>query len=495
MASATILWFRLDLRLHDHPALRAAIDRGGPIFPLFIWSPEEEHPWPPGAASRWWLHHSLARLDESLRSRGSRLILRTGPTLSALRTLISETGADALFWSRRYEPAVIARDTALKKTLSSDGLVIESFNASLLREPWTIQTGAGKPYQVFTPYWRACLAAPALPQPLPAPRQIPGPSSAKWPRSDSLDSLTLLPLLGWAGEFPAHFTPGETAALRALNTFIADAADAYTAARDIPSQPGTSRLSPHLHFGEISPRLIWQRILTDTRAASDPRPPEGSDLGPHVFLKELVWREFAYHLLYHFPHTSDEPLRPEFARFPWRTDPEALSAWQRGLTGYPIVDAGMRELWRTGWMHNRVRMLTASFLVKHLLIPWQEGAKWFWDTLVDADLASNTLGWQWTAGCGADAAPYFRIFNPTLQGEKFDPDGAYVRRYIPELLPASPLSVPTKYIHQPSAAPAVILNAAGIKLGETYPHPIVEHSFARQRALNAFASLQKNARS
>jgi len=479
MSKPSILWFRLDLRLADNPALRAAIERGRPVVPVFIWSPEEEAPWSPGGASKWWLHQSLAALDEDLRRCGSRLILRRGPTVESLQALAKETGAPAVFWNRRYEPAVIARDAKVNEALRAAGLQVESFNAALLREPWTVQNQSGKPFQVFTPFWRHCLAKPDAAEPLPAPKQIAPPP--RWPKSPALEELQLEPRIKWAEGFRAAWQPGEAGAAAALKRFLARAFDDYPEQRNRPDVVGTSRLSPHFHFGEISPRQVWHGVA----AMAKQRGLAAANWRGSQFLAEVGWREFAHHLLYHFPHTPAEPLRADFKRFRWRKDAAWLKAWQKGQTGFPIVDAGMRDLWTTGWMHNRVRMIVASFLVKDLLIDWQDGAPWFWDTLVDADLANNTLGWQWTAGCGADAAPFFRIFNPGSQGEKFDPNGDYVRRWCPELA-----KLPTKWIHQPDKAPPEILRHAGIELGRDYPEPIVSHAIARAVALDAFARLK-----
>ncbi|HXG48311.1 MAG TPA: deoxyribodipyrimidine photo-lyase [Methylomirabilota bacterium] len=500
---ATVVWLRLDLRLADHPALHAAIRRGGPVIPLFCHAPEEEAPWEPGAASRWWLHQSLRALDASLQERGSRLILRRGPSLETLLAVAKETGAKAILWSHRYEPAMTARDAKIKEALRTIGLEAESFNAALLHEPWTVQNLGGKPFQVFTPFWKHCLAKPDPPEPLPAPGRLPAPKA--WPSSLDLAGLELEPKIAWADGLRATWQPGEAGAQARLQRFVAAALAAYSADRDRPDLAGTSRLSPHLHFGEISPRQIWHalRRADDSRDEPAKAPQDGAGSpAPRLdaaasrgsparawrtsrFLAEVGWREFAHHLLYHFPHTPTAPLRPEFTRFPWRQEAGWLKAWQKGRTGFPIVDAGMRELWATGWMHNRVRMIVASFLVKDLLITWQEGARWFWDTLVDADLAQNTLGWQWSAGCGADAAPFFRVFNPVSQGEKFDPHGAYVRRWCPELA-----KLPDAWIHQPDKAPRETLDRAAIEIGRTYPRPIVSHAIARQIALEAFASLK-----
>jgi deoxyribodipyrimidine photo-lyase len=474
-----VLWFRLDLRLADNPALHAAIERAGVVVPVFIWSPEEEVPWSPGSASKWWLHQSLATLDASLREAGSRLLIRHGPALETLRSLVKETGATAVFWNRRYEPDIIARDKTIKETLRVEGIEAESFNAALLHEPWTIQNQSGKPFQVFTPFWRHCLAQPDPAVPLPAPKQLVSP--ARWPNSLALEELQLEPRIKWPEGFRAVWQPGEAGAAAALKQFLARAFDNYSEQRNRPDVAGTSRLSPHLHFGEISPRQVWHGLKVMARK----RRLAVAQWRSSQFLAEVSWREFAHHLLFHFPHTATEPLRAEFKKLPWRKDAAWLKAWQQGRTGFPIVDAGMRELWATGWMHNRVRMIVASFLVKDLLLPWQTGARWFWDTLVDADLAQNSLGWQWTAGCGADAAPFFRVFNPTTQGVKFDPNGEYVRRWCPELA-----KLPADWIQQPDKAPASVLRAAGVELGRNYPQPIVSHAIAREVALEAFARVR-----
>ena len=482
MNQPSIHWFRLDLCLADNPALRAAMEHGGPVVPVFIWSPEDEGAWPPGGASRWWLHQSLAALDDRLRAVGSRLVIRRGPTLESLRTLARETGAGAVFWNRRYEPAVSARDAKVKEALGRDGLAVESFNAALLHEPWTIQNQSKKPFQVFTPFWKHCLAKSDPAEPLPAPKNLPAP--AKWPKSLALDDLELEPKSNWADGLRAEWQPGEAGATAKLNRFLSKAFDNYTDQRNRPDVTGTSRLSPHLHFGEISPRQVWHGL----RQMASKRGWPVERWRASQFLSEMGWREFAHHLLFHFPHTPTEPLRADFKKFPWRKDAAWLHAWQTGRTGYPIVDAGMRELWATGWMHNRVRMIVASFLVKDLLLSWTQGTRWFWDTLVDADLAQNTLGWQWTAGCGADAAPYFRVFNPISQGEKFDPQGDYVRRWCPELA-----KLPGEWLHKPWQAPSETLAHAGVKLGRDYPEPIVSHAIAREVALEAFARIKSPA--
>jgi deoxyribodipyrimidine photo-lyase len=473
---STIVWLRNDLRTHDHPALVAACARGEPVVPVYIHSEDGEGDWPLGGATKWWLHRSLASLEESLKQHGSKLILRRGNTLAELQSVIRESQATAVYWGRRYEPAAIARDKHIKATLAESGLQVESFNTSLLWEPWTIRTGGNECYKVFTPFWRKCVATGGIDPVQHPPTAFTSPT--KWPRSVRLDDLELQPKIAWDKGLAAAWIPGRQGGERELARFSDGAWKTYKQDRDFPSQTGTSRLSPHLHFGEISPREVWHHLHA---VAKQNGLPESS---AEPYTRQLVWREFAFHLLFHFPHTPLEPLRSEYARFPWKSDARGLRAWQRGRTGYPLIDAGMRELWQTGWMHNRVRMATASFLVKDLLLPWQDGAKWFWDTLVDADLANNTLGWQWTAGCGADAAPYFRIFNPISQGEKFDAEGAYIRRYLPELA-----RLPDQYIHRPFEAPASVLAAAGVELGTNYPHPIVDHGQARLEALDALATI------
>ena len=478
MSGPTILWFRQDLRLADNPALMAAIQAGGPILPLFIFSPDQDGDWAPGGASRWWLHHSLSRLDEDLRRCGSRLCLRLSEdSLAEIQSLVRATGAERVLWNRRYEPALVACDRHIKQTLRAAGIAAASFNAALLHEPWTVKSKAGTPFQVFSAFWRHCLTQPDPPQPVPAPSRLAAPG--EWPASRRLDELALLPRLDWTRGLQTAWTPGSAAAHALLQRFLSDSFEIYEHSRDRPDLPGTSRLSPHLHFGEIGPREIWHAAR---RAALQQG--RHSTWRASQFLTELGWREFAHHLLHHFPNTPVQPLRDKYARFPWKSDPASLRAWQQGLTGYPLVDAGMRQLWRTGWMHNRVRMVAASFLVKDLLQPWTDGARWFWDTLVDADLANNTLGWQWVAGCGADAAPFFRIFNPTVQATRFDPQGTYVREWIPELA-----RLPGEWIHQPWSAPPQVLKDCGVRLGETYPLPLVDHETARGAALKALATL------
>ncbi len=476
--ATTIVWFRQDLRLTDNPALSAAVEQGC-VIPVYILSIDEESPWKLGGASRWWLHQSLTILAADLERRGSRLILRSGNALETLQQLIAETGATSVYWNRRYEPTIIKRDKTIKQKLHGDAIDVESFNGSLLFEPWEIATKQGDPYKVFTPFWKSCLARTAEPKPLRAPRSLRPPS--KWPRSEKLTDWHLEPKIRWDEGMRKCWDVGENAAGKQLVKFAKQAAADYEDQRNLMAEDGTSRLSPHLHFGEISPRQVWAKLQAILDANPDAK--DGAD----TFLSEIGWREFAYHLLYHFPHTTKKPLRENFVDFPWSQSKHDLHRWQRGETGYPVVDAAMRQLWHTGWMHNRARMIVASFLCKHLRIPWQRGAKWFWDTLVDADLASNTLGWQWTAGCGADAAPYFRIFNPMTQGEKFDPTGAYIRQWVPELA-----ELPTKWLYKPWEAPDSLLNEARVTLGDTYPTPIVDHGEARQAALDAYEKIKKS---
>lgn len=474
MTAPIIVWFRKDLRLEDQPAFYFACKQERPILPLFIWSPEEETEWPLGEASQWWLHHSLSQFTQDLKEKGLELIIRTGKSLDCLMEIIKESGADQVVWNRRYELESIKRDSFLKTSLHQKGIKAQSFNGSLLFEPVTIQNKQKKPFQVFTPFWKHCLSLSADLSPLPIPPTIK--PYKEHLNSRSVEELNLLPKISWDLGLKKTWTPGTLGAKQHLTFAIQQVVVQYKQMRDFPAIRGTSQLSPYLHWGEISPRLIWQAV-SQTITPSEVAEP---------YLRQLGWREFAHHLLYHFPHTPTQPLREEFTRFPWKKNETHLEAWKKGRTGYPIVDAGMRELWETGWMHNRVRMIVGSFLVKDLLIHWMEGARWFWDTLVDADLANNTLGWQWVGGCGADAAPYFRIFNPITQGVKFDPNGDYVRKWVPELS-----SLSNDWIHSPWEAPSDVLRGAGISLGIHYPHPIVDHKQARDEALEALKSIAK----
>lgn len=463
---ATVLWWlRRDFRLTDNPALLAACEQGA-VVPVYVHAPEEDGDWPPGAAQRWWLHQGLAAMDARLREHGSRLVLRRGPSLEALEGLAEETGATAVVWNRLYEPAAMARDGRIEARLGGR-LEARSFNAALLWEPWEIETRDGGPYRVFTPFWRRCEEGGGPPGPRPAPDELLAP--ACWPENITLDELELMPEYRWYDGIAEGWTPGEPSALGLLGAFVRHGLGHYKTRRDLPGMRGTSRLSPHLHFGEISPRTIWEAVAAR-------RPDAALEASAEAFLRELGWREFAHHVLCHFPHTPLAPLDGRFRAFPWQDGGEDLEAWRRGRTGIPLVDAGMRELWRTGWMHNRLRMVAASFLTKNLGVHWLQGARWFWDSLVDADLANNTLGWQWAAGCGADAAPYFRILNPVRQGERFDPDGEYVRRWVPELA-----GIGGGAVHAP--------RAAGDARPGGYPAPLVDLKESRAAALAAYGEL------
>lgn len=468
-----IVWFRQDLRVQDNDALNAAIKTNLPIIPLYIKEDDEHLKWGMGAASSWWLHYSLINLSQELKKIGLNFIIRKGICKNVLEELVKETSAGTLFWNRCYEPASIKRDSEIKADFQSHGFTVQSFNANLLFEPWDVCNKQKKPFQVFTPFWKTCLQS-EIKFPSYLTPNVSYKSYSNKIHSESVDSLKLLPEIHWDAGFKKYWKPGSTSAEKVLIEFLEEDILHYKEARDRPDLKGVSHLSPYLHFGEISPRMIWQHVKL--KFDSEPK--------VECYLRQLGWREFAHHLLYHFPHTTSLPLRKEFMNFPWKNDADQLKAWQKGMTGYPLVDAGMRELWATGWMHNRVRMVVGSFLVKDLLIAWQFGAEWFFDTLLDADLANNTLGWQWVAGCGADAAPYFRIFNPTTQAEKFDPDGFYIRKWVPELK-----LLPTKWIHKPFDAPANVLEDAGVELGKTYPKPIVDHAKARNLALDALKNM------
>jgi deoxyribodipyrimidine photo-lyase len=473
-----IVWFRRDLRLTDNPALAEACARARYVVAVYVHAPDEDGEWAAGGASRWWLHHSLAKLDEALRARSGRLYLRRGESFGTLLEVARETGAASVFWNRLYDPATVARDTRIKAALREAGLECESFNAALLLEPWEVRTGQGEPYRVFTPFWRSCVTRlDALPRPLPPPAIVAAPKQAV--ASLALEALGLRPRVRWDAGLHEAWTPGEDGALAQVEAFAEDPLARYGEGRNRPDRPDTSRLSPYLHFGEIGPR----QCLAAARAAIAGRP--AAQASADSFVRELGWREFSHHLLHHYPHTATAPLDARFEAFPWAPDDALLEAWQRGRTGYPIVDAGMRELWTTGWMHNRVRMIAASLLTKNLRQPWLAGARWFWDTLVDADLPNNTQGWQWTAGCGADAAPFFRIFNPMLQSERFDPERIYLRRWLPELR-----RLPDAWIHRPWEAPEAQLATAGVALGRDYPRPVVDFRESRAAALAAYATIK-----
>jgi len=468
--SCAIVWFRGDLRLADNAALSAACAEHSQVLPLYIHAPQEAEPWQPGAASRWWLHHSLAALNERLRAKGGSLHIARGDSLSVLRDLVRITGADAVYWNRQFEPAAIARDTRIKQALHLDNIAVHSKPGNLWREPWQVATKMAEPYRVFTPFWRTLRTA--IDDASPLPESEPD----QWLRADGsqpLSALELLPRIRWDAGFGDAWQPGETGAKALVELFCDDALSTYANSRDLPWRHGTSRLSPHLHFGEITPRQIHAML----RSAATGHARRQLDLEP--FLRELGWREFAHHLLYHFPASTQENFNPRFAGFRWSDMSEdQLVRWRRGRTGIPLVDAGMRELWHTGWMHNRVRMVVASFLTKNLRAHWQNGARWFWDTLIDADLANNTLDWQWVAGTGADAAPYFRVFNPVTQSQKFDPNAVYLRRWLPELA-----EMPVRVIHEPWTDP-VCLRRTG------YPAPMVDLRTSRERALTAYSRLR-----
>ncbi|MEB3701829.1 Deoxyribodipyrimidine photo-lyase [Candidatus Bealeia paramacronuclearis] len=468
MTSPLILWFRQDLRLLDNPALVAAEQEVRPIIPLYIF--DNEDPWKPGGASSWWLHRSLEAFEGQLEAFGLKLILRSGSPETILEELSRSTGARLVYWNRLYEPYARARDEKIKTHLKSQGFEVKSFNSALLIEPWHHLKSNGTPYQIFTPFWKALLSKGPPAKPLAQPETLK--SYAK-----HLPSESLPPIPHWSGKLNEFWSPGEEYALTRLSEFLEKDLSSYSEDRNRPDKDSTSRLSAHLHWGEISPRTIWYQTLSQML---------GCEAEGFAFLRELAWREFSYHLLYFHPKLSEEPLKKMFENFPWVNNPSALEAWQKGITGYPFVDAGLRELWHTGGMHNRVRMVVASFLIKDLLIHWRDGERWFWDTLVDADLANNAASWQWVAGSGADASPYFRVFNPALQGEKFDPEGTYVKRWVPELQNLTPT-----WIHKPFAAPSSVLSQAGIILGKNYPYPLVDHNKARERALAAYKVISK----
>jgi deoxyribodipyrimidine photo-lyase len=461
------MWFRQDLRLMDNPALRAAIESDAPVLCLYVLDDEAPGKWRAGGASRWWLDRSLQALSSSIAEIGGSLALRRGAAEKVVAALADDVEASAVYWNRSYEPHAVERDEALKVRLKKSDIAGETFNGSVLFEPWEIRTGAGTPFKIFTPFWKAMRAAPAPGKPHPAPRKLNGLRA----RGDSLADWGLLPTKpDWAGGLRESWTPGEAGAKARLATFLRDI-KGYRRGRDVPGDEATSSLSPHLHHGELSPRQIWHAL----------RSREHTDDG-EKFLSEFAWRDFCTQLLFHNPHLPDRPLDARFAKFPWRDADAAFQRWTKGLTGVPIVDAGMRQLWHTGWMHNRVRMITASYLIKHLGIDWRRGEAWFWDTLVDADLANNSANWQWVAGCGADPSPFFRVFNPVLQGEKFDGDGTYVRRWVPEVA-----LLPDKYIHKPWDAPDDIRAAV-----KDYPDPLVDLAEGRDRALAAFRSLRSS---
>ena len=469
-----IVWIRRDLRIADNPALYHAAQFAAPIIPVFIWTPEEDSPWAMGGAQQWWLHHSLHAFRESLQKEHLPLIVKQGSSAQELLTLARKTGARRVLFNLAYEPAEKKRDRQVSQILQKSGIEVIQYESHLLHNPSMIQTGKGDPYKVYTPFWKKIRANLEVLPPLPWPKFSDASRLPLEVNSLDISSLSLLPKIDWAAGMREAWTPGEKTALDRLSQFSSSSVTEYATNRDFPLVDGTSKMSPHLHFGEISPRVIWKKITHN---------PKQSD-HHQTYLKQLIWREFSYHLLYHFPETANSNLRKSFDRFPWSSDSVMLERWQKGETGYPIVDAGMRQLWATGWMHNRVRMIVASFLTKHLLIHWIEGARWFWDTLVDANLANNTMGWQWSAGSGADAQPFFRIFNPITQSKKFDAEGSYIKRWIPELKLVSH----TK-IHEPWLLSITEQNQANIRIGSTYPLPVVAHKEARERALTAYKNV------
>ena len=470
-----LYWFRQDLRLKDNPALSAALSSAREVALIYILEDLDQQ-WKLGEAARWWLHHSLKNLSDSLQKYGFELHLIKGSPLKILSEIVAHNEINDVYWNRRYEPESIETDKAVKNKIVADGIKVHSFPGSVLCEPWKINTKSGGPYKVFTPFWKS-LSANITESSTDLIVSRADFSDARHVNVSlkgndfyELEQLDLLPSVNWDGAFHKTHQVGEKFALGKVDRLLEKLED-YQQKRDFPAEDATSNLSPHLRFGEISPRYLWYKL--ESIPTSSP------------FLRQLAWRDFAYHLLFHFPHTTTKPLRENFNKFPWADNQESLTAWTKGQTGYPIVDAGMRQLWATGLMHNRVRMIVASFLVKHLLINWQEGARWFWDTLVDADLANNTLGWQWIAGCGADAAPYFRIFNPVLQSKKFDSQGIYIRKWVPEIA-----NLPDTKIHAPWESSKTVLVEAGIVLGQTYPSPIVDHDWARDRALLSYQQLK-----
>lgn len=468
---SALVWLRYDLRLEDNPALYRASEIADAVYPVFILDHSKDEI---GEAAAWWLHYSLEALDRQFSEKGLRLSFFKGDPLTIIRSLCQKSDISNIFWNRLYEPKTVERDSLIKEALRKEQIQVETLSDRLLSEPWEIKNSSGKHFQVFTPFWKALSKHYTGEKPLPVP-EFKKPNNDKLKDSIPLGELNLLPSLDWAKDFPSYWEPGELGAKTRLEEFLSSAVTDYNDQRNFPAVDGTSLLSPHLHFGELSPKVIWDALETRGLGLSSKAEP---------YLRQLAWRDFAHHLLFHYPETPERALREKYDAFPWEPDPEVLAAWQKGLTGYPIVDAGMRQLWSTGWMHNRVRMIVGSFLVKHLLQPWQAGAAWFQDTLVDSDLANNTMGWQWVAGCGADAAPYFRVFNPILQGEKFDKTGEYVKTWVPELS-----KLPKKFIHKPWEASPQVLKDSGVDLGKTYPKPIIDHAHGRQRALDALKKI------
>jgi deoxyribodipyrimidine photo-lyase len=474
MTVTSIVWLRRDLRVDDNPALIAAAARGA-VVAVHIYAPDEEQPWAAGAASRAWLHRSLTDFAQRLKELGIELNIFRGDSVEILKRVVTETNADTIYYNRRYEPEGVSRDKKVESALTATGVQVRSFKSALIFDPHEIENRSGKPFRVFTPFYKHCLTRLTKTKAARLPPRLEPPAKKPSARI-SVEALQLTPPHPWAESMLSYWSPGEKGAARELETFLESGLASYPRNRDIPGLRGVSRLSPHLHHGEMSPKALVSAVREVGKSGS-----ASERKGAEAFLRQIIWREFATHLLFHFPSLTSMPFDKRFESFPWRRDARSFAAWTRGLTGYPLVDAGMRELWATGWMHNRVRMVAASFLTKHLLLHWRQGASWFWHTLVDADLANNTLGWQWTAGCGVDPAPYFRIFNPVAQGERFDPKGRYVRCWVPELS-----RMPDRFVHRPFEASPGVLAQAGISLGTDYPQPLVEHRAARERALAAY---------
>jgi deoxyribodipyrimidine photo-lyase len=483
IAAPIIVWFRDDLRISDNPALNEAVETGRTVLCVFIHDEESPGIRPLGGAAKWWLAGSLRALTQSIATRGGALVLRKGNAVEIISSLARQIGAAAVHWNRRYDAAGIAIDDAATKSLAARNIPVRTFQASLLYEPRDVRTLSGGYFTVFTPFWRQARARDLPRAPLSAPTKITGIPQINGLVSEKLEHWKLEPNEpDWAGSLRQAWKPGEGGARQRAEEFLMSGLPGYAKQRDRPDLPHTSRLSPHLRFGEISPFQLWHAARL---AITSPRGARPDALDLEKFLSEIGAREFSYHLLHHNPNLGSQNFQPQFDRFPWTDDSAAPKRWRTGQTGYPIIDAGMRELWTTGWMHNRLRMLTASFLVKHMLVDWRIGEAWFWDTLVDADIANNPYNWQWVAGSGADAAPYFRIFNPVMQGETYDPAGGYVRRFVPELA-----EMPKEFIHEPWRAPAMTLRSAGVTIGVTYPEPAIDHRAARDRALAAFAALK-----
>ncbi|PEV58740.1 deoxyribodipyrimidine photolyase [Bacillus cereus] len=474
MQNKIIVMFQKDFRLYDNPALFEAV-QSGEVLPVYV----QDETFSIGSAAKWWLHHAIIDVQKQLKALGSTLIIRKGNTQEEILSLIKQLDITAVYWNSCYDPDRLKSNQKMKMILEDKGIICKGFNSHLLLEPWIIKKKDNTEYKVFTPFYNA-FQKQVIPKPISRVQSI------KWgnslPASLSVSELHLLPTIPWTSHMEAIWDPTEEGAYKTFKKFFSSKLVSYSEGRDFPDQNVHSMLAPYLSFGQISVKLMFHYLINK----STERQCSLFEKQVNSFIRQLIWREFSYYLLYHYPFTVYKPLNKSFEHFPWNKEEELLRVWQKGETGYPFIDAGMRELWQTGFMHNRARMAVASFLVKHLLIPWQEGAKWFMDTLLDADIANNTMGWQWVAGSGADASPYFRIFNPITQGEKFDKNGEYIRRWVPELR-----DIPNKYIHKPWEAPEHILQKSNIKLGNTYPYPIVDHKAARERALCAYKNMKE----